>query len=119
MGISTVHHTIRRVLNRFKWKDDVDLDTDGGGKRKGLVVGSQSLASGVAYCISSCSMILLNKLVLSGFRWEAQISLMLYQVLPEIIRVKIIAVMVKQVACKMQGICPIRFNRVVLQVSTE
>ena len=81
MGVPIGHHTIRRVLNRFRWKDDVDLDTDGGGKRKGLVVGSQSLASGVAYCISSCSMILLNKLVLSGFRWEAQITLMLYQVL--------------------------------------
>eukprot|EP00271_Cylindrocystis_brebissonii_P018926 TRINITY_DN5527_c0_g1_i1.p1 TRINITY_DN5527_c0_g1~~TRINITY_DN5527_c0_g1_i1.p1 ORF type:complete len:406 (-),score=108.33 TRINITY_DN5527_c0_g1_i1:633-1850(-) len=48
--------------------------------RKGLVsVQQQGLLSGLAYCVSSCAMILLNKLVLSTFKWEAQISLMLYQ----------------------------------------
>lgn len=45
------------------------------------LVPNQALLSGLAYCLSSCSMILLNKMVLSGYKWEAQISLMLYQVL--------------------------------------
>ncbi|XP_012067891.1 GDP-mannose transporter GONST2 isoform X2 [Jatropha curcas] len=37
------------------------------------------LLSGTAYCISSCSMILLNKVVLSTYNFNAGISLMLYQ----------------------------------------
>lgn len=41
---------------------------------------SGPLLSGLAYCISSCSMILLNKVVLSGYNFTAGISLMLYQV---------------------------------------
>ncbi|KAG6552388.1 hypothetical protein Mapa_006242 [Marchantia paleacea] len=40
---------------------------------------NQSLISGVAYCLSSCSMILLNKVVLSGYNLNAGISLMFYQ----------------------------------------
>ncbi|XP_020100714.1 GDP-mannose transporter GONST1-like [Ananas comosus] len=35
--------------------------------------------SGLAYCIASCSMILLNKVVLSGYDFNGGISLMLYQ----------------------------------------
>lgn len=42
---------------------------------------SQALVSGLSYCLASCSMILLNKLVLSSYKWEAQICLMLYQVI--------------------------------------
>lgn len=41
---------------------------------------NQALLSGLAYCISSCSMILVNKLVLSSYDFNAGISLMLYQV---------------------------------------
>ncbi|XP_050237117.1 GDP-mannose transporter GONST2-like [Mercurialis annua] len=40
---------------------------------------SGPLVSGTAYCISSCSMILLNKVVLSHYDFNAGISLMLYQ----------------------------------------
>lgn len=38
------------------------------------------LLAGTAYCISSCSMILLNKVVLSSYNFNAGISLMFYQV---------------------------------------
>ncbi|WOL18671.1 GDP-mannose transporter GONST1 isoform X1 [Canna indica] len=37
------------------------------------------ILSGIAYCISSCSMILLNKVALSTYGFSAGISLMLYQ----------------------------------------
>ncbi|KAG2544800.1 GDP-mannose transporter GONST1-like [Panicum virgatum] len=37
------------------------------------------LLSGICYCIASCSMILLNKVVLSSYNFDAGISLMLYQ----------------------------------------
>lgn len=42
---------------------------------------NQALLSGLAYCISSCSMILVNKYVLSSYNFNAGISLMLYQVM--------------------------------------
>lgn len=41
---------------------------------------NQALLSGFAYCISSCSMILINKFVLSSYNFNAGIFLMLYQV---------------------------------------
>jgi hypothetical protein len=41
---------------------------------------SVPLISGTAYCISSCSMIMLNKIVLSSYDFNAGISLMFYQV---------------------------------------
>ncbi len=41
---------------------------------------NQSVMSGLAYCISSSSMILLNKLLLSGYGLTGGISLMFYQV---------------------------------------
>lgn len=41
---------------------------------------SGPLVSGIAYCISSCSMIMLNKIVLSSYNFNAGISLMFYQV---------------------------------------
>ncbi|KAG9139299.1 hypothetical protein Leryth_011293 [Lithospermum erythrorhizon] len=40
---------------------------------------NKALLSGFAYCISSCSMILVNKYVLSGYDFNAGIFLMLYQ----------------------------------------
>ncbi|XP_006659745.1 GDP-mannose transporter GONST1 [Oryza brachyantha] len=40
---------------------------------------NQALVSGLAYCISSCSMILVNKYILSGYGFGAGIFLMLYQ----------------------------------------
>ncbi|XP_004500240.2 GDP-mannose transporter GONST2 [Cicer arietinum] len=40
---------------------------------------SGPLISGTAYCISSCSMIMLNKIVLSSYNFNAGISLMFYQ----------------------------------------
>ncbi|KAK4790197.1 hypothetical protein SAY86_017501 [Trapa natans] len=44
-----------------------------------LKLHNQGLLSGFAYCISSCSMILVNKYVLSSYDFNAGISLMLYQ----------------------------------------
>jgi GDP-mannose transporter len=46
----------------------------------GTVRVNQAFLSGLAYCLSSCSMILVNKFVLSGYDFSAGISLMLYQV---------------------------------------
>ncbi|CAO2825153.1 unnamed protein product [Amaranthus hypochondriacus] len=40
---------------------------------------SGPLVSGAAYCLSSCSMILLNKVVLSTYNFNAGITLMFYQ----------------------------------------
>ncbi|XP_058198875.1 GDP-mannose transporter GONST2-like [Rhododendron vialii] len=40
---------------------------------------SAPLLAGTAYCISSCSMIVLNKVVLSSYSFNAGISLMFYQ----------------------------------------
>ncbi|XP_020244867.1 GDP-mannose transporter GONST2-like isoform X2 [Asparagus officinalis] len=46
---------------------------------------SGPLLSGVCYCFSSCSMILLNKVVLSTYNFDAGVSLMLYQNLISVI----------------------------------
>ncbi|KAG5577597.1 hypothetical protein H5410_057731 [Solanum commersonii] len=46
---------------------------------KVVTVHNKALLSGVAYCISSCSMILVNKYVLSSYGFNAGISLMVYQ----------------------------------------
>ncbi|CAM6084709.1 unnamed protein product [Calypogeia fissa] len=48
-------------------------------ERPSLASRHQSLISGVSYCVASCSMILLNKVVLSGYEFNAGISLMFYQ----------------------------------------
>ncbi|KAK8601664.1 hypothetical protein V6N12_051493 [Hibiscus sabdariffa] len=52
-----------------------------GNEKHAHVVGRRSgrLISGTAYCVSSCSMILLNKVVLSSYKFNAGISLMFYQ----------------------------------------
>ncbi|KNA15197.1 hypothetical protein SOVF_100600 [Spinacia oleracea] len=46
---------------------------------RSLKIPNPALLSGAAYCISSCSMILINKFVLSSYDFNAGISLMLYQ----------------------------------------
>lgn len=53
---------------------------DGAKRENGSARRSGPLVSGTAYCISSCSMILLNKVVLSSYNFGAGISLMFYQV---------------------------------------
>eukprot|EP00246_Nothoceros_aenigmaticus_P003307 TRINITY_DN14360_c0_g1_i2.p1 TRINITY_DN14360_c0_g1~~TRINITY_DN14360_c0_g1_i2.p1 ORF type:complete len:362 (-),score=44.79 TRINITY_DN14360_c0_g1_i2:320-1405(-) len=50
----------------------------------------QALVSGLAYCISSCCMILLNKLVLANYDFEAGISLLIYQNLISVLVVSIL-----------------------------
>ncbi|KAJ6345261.1 hypothetical protein OIU78_008018 [Salix suchowensis] len=60
--------------------DSVGYPNDGNGKREhGSGKKSGPLISGTAYCISSCGMILLNKIVLSTYNFNAGISLMFYQ----------------------------------------
>ncbi|XP_057738999.1 GDP-mannose transporter GONST1 [Arachis stenosperma] len=46
---------------------------------RGVKLSNQALLSGIAYCLSSCGMILVNKFVLSSYNFNAGISLMLYQ----------------------------------------
>lgn len=64
--------------------DGVDLE-DGKTRKPGdkptlRKIPNQALLSGLAYCVSSCSMILVNKFVLSSYNFNAGIFLMLYQV---------------------------------------
>ncbi|GAV74464.1 TPT domain-containing protein [Cephalotus follicularis] len=71
-----------RVLrgNQAAFGDSVSLQVDEDEKREhGLGRKSGPLLSGTAYCISSCCMILLNKVVLSSYNFNAGISLMFYQ----------------------------------------
>jgi GDP-mannose transporter len=63
--------------------EDVKVSKDKDGPSRFLRLPNmqnKSLLSGLAYCIASCSMILVNKFVLSGYGFSAGISLMLYQV---------------------------------------
>ncbi|XP_047334590.1 GDP-mannose transporter GONST1-like [Impatiens glandulifera] len=70
-----------------------EVDLEGGGKlektirneSKSYRMNNQSLLSGIAYCVSSCSMILVNKYVLSSYNFNAGISLMLYQNLVSVV----------------------------------
>ncbi|XP_042493312.1 GDP-mannose transporter GONST1-like isoform X1 [Macadamia integrifolia] len=82
-------------------RDEFDLE---GGKvekdREKIIRGTrvvkfhnQALLSGLAYCISSCSMILINKFVLSSYDFSAGISLMLYQNLVSVVVVSISSVL--------------------------
>lgn len=52
---------------------------DGAKRENGSARRSGPLVSGTAYCISSCSMILLNKIALSSYGFTAEISLVFYQ----------------------------------------
>ncbi|XP_030447633.2 GDP-mannose transporter GONST2-like isoform X1 [Syzygium oleosum] len=66
--------------NRAAMSESISLPIHDGAKREnGSARRSGPLVSGTAYCISSCSMILLNKVVLSSYNFEAGISLMFYQ----------------------------------------
>ncbi|KAL6522111.1 hypothetical protein OROMI_031988 [Orobanche minor] len=84
--ISTILIGLLKVplLTRFSRANRVEPDsiaaTNVEGKREhGSGRSSGPQLSGTTYCISSCSMILLNKIVLSGYACDAGISLMLYQ----------------------------------------
>ena len=60
----------------------LEKDKDRPTRSKGVVrIQNQALLSGLAYCISSCCVILVNKYVLSSYDFNAGISLMLYQVI--------------------------------------
>jgi len=59
---------------------------------KTVKIRNQALLSGFAYCLSSCSMILVNKYVLSSYDFNAGISLMLYQNLVSVILVSLLSV---------------------------
>lgn len=66
--------------NRAMSNENDEVHVDTGEKRAHeLKVRSGPLLSGSAYCLSSCSMILLNKVVLSSYAFDAGISLMFYQ----------------------------------------
>ncbi|KAF3334591.1 GDP-mannose transporter GONST1-like protein [Carex littledalei] len=72
----------RTTSTRLTRKNSAAFDSlfeDEGKQQKRIENKSGALLSGLAYCISSCSMILLNKAVLSGYNFTAGVSLMLYQ----------------------------------------
>ncbi|BAT79245.1 hypothetical protein VIGAN_02209400 [Vigna angularis var. angularis] len=58
-----------------------------------IKVHNQALLSGLAYCFSSCGMILVNKFVLSSYDFNAGISLMLYQNLISVVIVSVLSIM--------------------------
>lgn len=68
--------------NRAGHGDAVSFSQSDGNEKHGHGPAKKSgpLLSGIAYCLSSCSMILLNKIVLSGYNFNAGVSLMFYQV---------------------------------------
>ncbi|XP_066326391.1 GDP-mannose transporter GONST1-like isoform X3 [Miscanthus floridulus] len=76
-----------RSLTRSFCVDDNDLEDGKASKERESSIQSlglpkiqnQAFLSGLAYCISSCSMILVNKFVLSGYGFNAPVFLMLYQ----------------------------------------
>ncbi|KAF8411702.1 hypothetical protein HHK36_004260 [Tetracentron sinense] len=87
--------SVMKVLNN----DEIDLE---GGKvekdRDKIVrnnrlvkIHNQALLSGLAYCFSSCSMILVNKFVLSSYDFNAGISLMVYQNLVSVVIVSVLS----------------------------
>nr|XP_029120735.1 GDP-mannose transporter GONST1 isoform X2 [Elaeis guineensis] len=69
---------IDRTYNGTQAASDNVFD-ENGKQHNGIGSKSGPLLSGIAYCISSCCMILLNKVVLSSYDFHAGISLMLYQ----------------------------------------
>lgn len=56
-------------------------------------INNQALLSGLAYCISSCSMILVNKYVLSSYDFNAGISLMFYQNFVSVLIVSMLSIL--------------------------
>ncbi|KAL5993018.1 hypothetical protein ACLOJK_013938 [Asimina triloba] len=81
--------------NGMKSSSNDDIDLEGGREtkdrdkairsNKAFKIHNQALLSGLAYCVSSCSMILVNKFVLSSYDFNAGISLMLYQNLVSVV----------------------------------
>lgn len=105
-GLDQISSPVRREkINRatfaMKPLDNDDTDLEDGkfekDKEKALrsnrlvKIHNQALLSGLAYCISSCSMILVNKFVLSSYDFNAGISLMLYQNFVSVIIVSILS----------------------------
>ncbi|KAF5195437.1 Gdp-mannose transporter gonst1 [Thalictrum thalictroides] len=92
---------VNRSLSAVKSFGNDDIDLEGGDAEKDrdktirgsriVKVRNQAVLSGLAYCISSCSMILINKFVLSSYNFNAGISLMLYQNLVSVIIVSILS----------------------------
>ncbi|KAM1030151.1 hypothetical protein FF1_034032 [Malus domestica] len=74
-------------LEGGKLQKDGDKSTRG---NKVVKIQNKALLSGLAYCLSSCSMILVNKFVLSSYNFDAGISLMLYQNLVSVIIVSVL-----------------------------
>ncbi|XP_051142990.1 GDP-mannose transporter GONST1-like [Andrographis paniculata] len=61
-------------------------------RRKRIVtLNNRAFLSGAAYCLSSCSMILVNKYVLSSYEFNAGIFLMLYQNFISVVVVSILS----------------------------
>ncbi|KAI4305227.1 hypothetical protein L6164_028606 [Bauhinia variegata] len=82
----TTHVERRTMSDRFLKAnkappgDNINLYVDGDERHQhGRVKKSGPLLSGIAYCISSCSMIMLNKIVLSSYNFNAGICLIFYQ----------------------------------------
>lgn len=81
-------YIFRPLSGAKSFEDDVDLEDGKVEKERDkplrydrpLKLNNQAFLSGLAYCLSSCGMILVNKVVLSGYDFNAGISLMLYQV---------------------------------------
>ncbi|KAI4306629.1 hypothetical protein L6164_029890 [Bauhinia variegata] len=66
--------------NKASLGDNISLHVDGDERHQHRrAKKSGPLLSGTAYCISSCSMIVLNKIILSSYNFNAGISLMFYQ----------------------------------------
>ncbi|XP_044504167.1 GDP-mannose transporter GONST1-like isoform X4 [Mangifera indica] len=92
-----------RSLSSMKSLESDESDLEGGKleKRRDKTIHSnraanirnQALLSGLAYCVSSCGMILVNKFVLSGYQFNAGISLMLCQNFISVIIVSMLSVM--------------------------
>ncbi|KAL3620324.1 GDP-mannose transporter gonst1 [Castilleja foliolosa] len=59
--------------------------------KRGVTLHNKALLSGLAYCFSSCGMILVNKYVLSSYDFNAGISLMLYQNFVSVVIVSILS----------------------------
>ncbi|XP_072965438.1 GDP-mannose transporter GONST1 isoform X1 [Typha angustifolia] len=107
-GAGSVASPVRREIANRSFSgtksfcdDDIDLEDGKLSKDRDRIsrcykpvkIHNQALLSGLAYCISSCSMILVNKFVLSGYDFNAGISLMLYQNFVSVIIVSILSLL--------------------------
>ncbi|KAK8652694.1 hypothetical protein V6N13_126719 [Hibiscus sabdariffa] len=100
---SPVRRDTNRSLSGVKFLESDDMDLEDGNLEKDrnkmvrshkvIKIQNQALLSGLAYCLSSCSMILVNKFVLSGYDFNAGISLMLYQNFISVVIVSILSSM--------------------------